>query len=156
MDSTHAYISALVPAIRDVSTSNGDLKGVITKARTFSARAGSWIDLPRFFPFVNCDEGISAGQISRARVKLRDGACAHAGMCKVEDMRLFAELAYIICRCHGEGFPTWSGDLYISPWKGACGDSRKRGFSHYLVTEAPGLDCGIWEGDPLPAFEQGW
>lgn len=153
MDSTHAYLSALVPFADIAREFVINPKRICAKARTFSAREGSWVGNPVFLRFEA--EDLSGFHIMRSRQRLREEARGSAETYRPEELRTFGNLSYMLARIHGESFPTWIGDLHIEPHWFECGLTGIRSFTHYLVTEAPGLDCGLWEGDQLPVERQG-
>lgn len=149
MARTHAYLSAIVPS-RDADAFTYRQVAVRVKARTFSADTCGWVGQPIFRTVIPSGT-LTGSQIISIRRFLREESVEVAEKVVDEVYELFAALCVLITDAHGEKFPTWVGDLYIQPVFARRGTSGKRRLSHYLVTEAPGLDCEQWEEDPLPS-----
>lgn len=149
MAKTHSYLSAIVPS-RDVDSFTYRQVAVRVKARTFSADTCGWVGQPIFRTVIPSGT-LTGPQIINIRRFLQEESVEMAEDVDEGTYELFAALCVLITDAHGEKFPTWVGDLYIQPVFTRRGSSRKRSLSHYLVTEAPGLDCGQWEEDPLPS-----
>lgn len=147
MTRTHAYLSALVPFYASGFDSLGNLS-VTVKAQTFSAEANGFIGKPYVEEMSFLQRSVD--KMIRQRVQFFEKGTERAE--DVEWVTAFdwAMRAAYCCLLHGDSYPTWIGDMYLQPVFVQSGKSGKRRLSHYLVTEAPDLDSGLWEGDQLP------
>lgn len=140
MQRTHAYLSGLVTVHE-----NGLIESQV-KARTFCASKG-WVGQPKWDTSHQGNPRISLLSIGAMRSFLRENAVAVSTEVSTEVLATFRNLCIVIAGLHGEMYPTWIGDYYVTPEVASRGDSR---VSRFLITEAPGLDCGTWEGDSAP------
>lgn len=145
MVSTHAYLSALV--LPDWDATRPLLR---VKAHTFSAALGGWTGERIITSHHNVGESLSVNRIRSYRNWIRENSRATAGEYSQRDLFEVGLYMLAVTHFHGENFPTWVGDFYIQPVFAQRGRTRTRSLDHYLVTEAPGLDCGHWEEDELP------
>lgn len=139
MRRTHAYLSCLV------SVFPGGVTETLVKTRTLCAEQG-WLGEPRIEKITG-NPKFSVLNIPDVRRYLRDEARPVAEEVPTEVLVEFGKLSMLVALAHGEGFPTWVGDLYIQPSSHKLGSAR---IHRFLITEAPGLDCGTWEEDCVP------
>lgn len=144
MTPTHAYLSGLVTFY-----ARNEFE-VLVKAHTWSASSG-WLGDRRIGRFTDVHFPVSRGNLEFIKGVIRDASMALASDVDEGTLIAFGSLCLTLSTVHGEFFPTWIGDHHI------MGLKRPRGCtwtSRFLITEAPGLDCGHWEGDPLPETER--
>lgn len=147
MEATQVYLSAkcIAPYLETLYTPPDSR--VVVKVHRFGYAYGGFdgnYKLYRVSPGV-----LSSYQLTFAREALQTLSASVPEEVSEWYIQSFANLAWYACCAHGENFPTWAGELYLEPFDWKRGGARTK-LRSYLVTEAPGLDCGHWEGDQLP------
>lgn len=146
MEPTHAYLSCLVTYSKGVYEPS-----VLVKAHTWRASRG-WCNDRHIVILEDLDmRGYDLRLLAVYRKLLRESAVATTDDVLERSFFQFGVLSAFACTLHGEHFATWVGDLHLSPIKKKRGDTWA---SRFLVCEAPGLDCGNWEGDLAPIWDQ--
>lgn len=148
MVSTFVYFSALctIPTVSDVP--NYEIPLVVVKRQLFGVQFNGFDGKP-VFSSVSCTEARLAS-IGDIRRKFQNRNYSELSQVRREDAEEFGIWAAVACQAHGEHFSTWVGGLYLTPFPMALRGLDSERFICYLVTEAPELDCGHWEGDQLP------
>lgn len=137
----HAYMSAVV-YVRPYGSSR-----TIVKAHTWCAFDG-WLGDRVFLEVPMTNQ--TPDDIFQARIEVRDGSVDTASRVHQRTLRQFGILANYAAVLHGEYYPTWIGDFYVTPSIVMRGAAR---ISRFLIEEAPGLDCGTWEEDSVPVSD---
>lgn len=144
MTPTHAYLSGLITFYSKYEPQ------VLVKVHTWSASSG-WLGDRRIYKPVDVHFPRTYGNLEFIKDVIRDSSTTLASDVDEGTLIAFGSLCLVISSVHREFFPTWVGDHHI------MGLKRSRGCtwtSRFLITEAPGLDCGHWEEDPLPVTER--
>lgn len=145
MEPTHAYLSSLVTYSKGVYEPS-----VLVKAHTWHAKKG-WLDDRTIKVFNDPGmRGYDLRLLAIYRNLLREDSVTLTVNVPERSFFHFGVLSAFSCTLHGEHYATWVGDLHINPIKKKRGDSWTRRF---VVCEAPGLDCGSWEGDQVPTWD---
>lgn len=150
MEATRVYFSAkcIVPDMESYDEPPNPL--VVVKVQKFGRAYGGFDGNYRLYRVI---PGVLSGyqliSTRRAFKKFCPSVPEEVGEGYIQ---AFGNLAWYASCAHGEDFSMDAGGhLFVKPLVWNSGRVRAQ-LQSYLVTEAPDLDCGHWEGDQLPVW----